>query len=72
MGKPNIPQILGVFDQLMEQHVNWRIVTSYRKYATARDDLIEQLVAKTNGDVKAEVFMDHLAMKLAKKLYNLV
>lgn len=70
MGNPNIPQILGVFDQLMEQHVNWRIVTSYRKYATARDNLIEQFVVKTNGDVKAEVFMDHLAMKLAKKLYN--
>jgi hypothetical protein len=70
MANPNIPQILGVFDQLMEQHVNWRIVTSYRKYATARDNLIEQFVVKTNGDVKAEVFMDHLAMKLAKKLYN--
>ncbi len=70
MTKPNIPQILGVFDQLMEQHVNHLINTSYRKYATARDDLIEQFVVKTNGDVKAEVFMDHLAMKLAKKLYN--
>ena len=70
MANPNIPQILGVFDQSMEQHVNWRIVTSYRKYATARDNLIEQFVVKTNGDVKAEVFMDHLAMKLAKKLYN--
>ena len=70
MANPNIPQILGIFDQLMEQHVNWRIVTSYRKYATARDNLIEQFVVKTNGDVKTEVFMDHLAIKLAKKLYN--
>jgi hypothetical protein len=68
MTKPNIPQILGVFDQLMEQHVNHLINTSYRKYATARDNLIEQFVAKTG--VKAEVFTDHMAYELAKKIYN--
>ena len=68
MTKPNIPQILSVFDQLMEQHVDHLIVTSYRKYATARDNLIEQFVAKTG--VKAEVFTDHMAHELAKKLYK--
>jgi hypothetical protein len=68
MTKPNIPQILGVFDQLMEQHVNYLINTSYRKYATARDNLIDQFVSATGVD--ADVFTDHMACKLAKELYK--
>lgn len=68
MSKPNIPQILSVFDQMMEQHVNHLIINSYRKYATARDNLIDQFVSKTG--VKAEVFMDHMAHELAKKMYK--
>ena len=66
MTKPNIPQILGVFDQLMEQHVDWKIGYSYRKYATARDDLIDQFVVKTG--IGAEVFHNHLSKKLAEAL----
>jgi hypothetical protein len=62
----NKEQIFGVFDQIMTSHVDWLIGSSYRKYATARDNLIEQFSEKTG--IPAEEFSDHLAMKLAKKM----
>lgn len=66
MTKPNIPQILSVFDQLMEKHVNWRIATSFTKYAKARDNLINQIATDTGID--KEVFHTHIAVKNAKAM----
>jgi hypothetical protein len=65
MTTPNIPQILEVFDRLMKESVNWRIGTSYSKYASARDELIQSFVEKTGVD--SNVFHNHMAMKLARE-----
>ena len=59
---PNNEQIFGVFDDLMERLVRPRIYASYRRYATARDELIAGLSAKT-GIAESE-FHDHLARKM--------
>ena len=66
MTKPNIPQILGVFDEVYDQWVSWKINSSYRKYATARDELIAEFSKKTG--LKEEVFNDHLAIKQARAM----
>jgi len=62
----NKEQIFGVFDDLMAKHVDWRIGASFRKYATARDDLIQAFSEKTG--LPAEEFSNHLARKLAKEM----
>jgi hypothetical protein len=62
----NKEQIFNVFDDLMAQHVDWRIGTSFRKYATARDDLIQAFSEKTG--IPAKEFSNHLATKLAKEM----
>jgi hypothetical protein len=66
MTEPNLPQILAVFDQLMERHVNWRIATSFTKYAKARDSLINQIAQDTGID--RDVFHNHIALKNAKAM----
>lgn len=63
---PNKEQIFSVFDDFMSKHVDWRIGTSFRKYATARDDLITEFSEKTG--ISAEEFSNHLARKLAKRM----
>ena len=58
-------QIFSVFDDFMANHVDWRIGSSFRKYATARDDLIQAFSEKTG--ISTEEFSNHLAKKLAKR-----
>ena len=62
----NKEQIFSVFDDLMAKHVDWRIGTSFRKYAIARDDLIQAFSEKTG--LPADEFSNHLASKLAKEM----
>lgn len=64
--EPNREQIFGVFDDLMKRTVEPKIYGSFRKYATARDDLIATISVATG--IPEQEFLDRIANNMADEL----